>query len=107
MNVLLGKGSGKVLKSTAEDQVFVTFFDHGAPGLIAFPSSGIFQSALHRQQLQDTLSQMQQAKMFKQLVFYLEACESGSMFENFNVSGVYAVTAANAKESSWGTYCGE
>merc|ERR1712232_545379 len=49
---------------------------------------------------------MQQAKMFKQLVFYLESCESGSMFQNFNVSGVYAVTAANAKESSWGTYCG-
>jgi len=41
------------------------------------------------------------------MVLYIEACESGSMFngilpDNINV---YAVTAANASESSWGTYC--
>jgi len=40
-------------------------------------------------------------------VFYLEACESGSMFENLNVPGVYAVSAANSSESSWGTFCGD
>merc|ERR1719161_1647724 len=28
------------------------------------------------------------------------------MFQGLNVPGVYAVTAANAHESSWGTYCG-
>jgi len=27
------------------------------------------------------------------------------MFEGLNISGIYAVTAANAQESSWGTYC--
>lgn len=45
--------------------------------------------------------------MFKQLTFYMEACESGSMFNNKlkdNIN-VYAVTAANPDESSWGTYC--
>jgi len=41
------------------------------------------------------------------MVFYLEACESGSMFEGIlnEKVNVYAVTAANAHESSWGTYC--
>merc|ERR1712072_1587483 len=39
------------------------------------------------------------------LVFYLEACESGSMFEGMNIPGVYGLTAANGHESSWGTYC--
>merc|ERR1712193_337900 len=27
------------------------------------------------------------------------------MFEGLNIPGVYAVTAANGHESSWGTYC--
>jgi hypothetical protein len=40
-------------------------------------------------------------------VFYLEACESGSIFEGLlpNDIGIYATTASNAEESSWGTYC--
>jgi legumain len=44
---------------------------------------------------------------YKSLAFYLEACESGSIFEGLlpgNIS-VYATTASNAEESSWGTYC--
>ena len=50
---------------------------------------------------------MYDTKMYKEMVLYIEACESGSMFENTlkdNIN-VYAVTAANGKESSWGTYC--
>ena len=46
-------------------------------------------------------------EMYKEMVIYIEACESGSMFENTlkdNIN-VYAVTAANGKESSWGCYC--
>lgn len=41
------------------------------------------------------------------MVLYIEACESGSMFDKIlsqNIN-VYAVTAANPYESSWGTYC--
>jgi len=50
---------------------------------------------------------MHETKMYDKLVFYLETCESGSMFaghlkDNINI---YAVTAANPTESSWGTYC--
>lgn len=46
--------------------------------------------------------------MYKQLVFYMEACESGSMFEGHipNNIDIYVTTAANAHESSWGAYCG-
>ena len=44
--------------------------------------------------------------MYKSLVFYLESCESGSMFEDLKVDiGIYGVSAANPTESSWGTYC--
>eukprot|EP00913_Durusdinium_trenchii_P002233 g2063.t1 len=51
---------------------------------------------------------MQSQKMFNQLVFYMEACESGSMFPDLKDDGkILAVTASNGKESSWGTYCGD
>lgn len=45
--------------------------------------------------------------MYKKMTIYIEACESGSMFENILESNlnIYAVTAANAHESSWGNYC--
>jgi legumain len=45
--------------------------------------------------------------MFNKLVFYLEACEAGSVFDKqlpANIE-VYAVTASGTDESSWGTYC--
>lgn len=43
---------------------------------------------------------------FAKLVFYLETCESGSMFQKLpNNTKIYALSAANPSESSWGTYC--
>lgn len=45
--------------------------------------------------------------MFGELVFYLEACESGSMFPNLDASeNIYAFTASNATQSSYAAYCG-
>lgn len=99
--VLTGTASGRKLESTEEDNVFIFFVDHGAPGLICFPSAD-----MHKVELQNALQQMSDAKMFKKLVFYLETCESGSMFEDMSIPNVYAVSAANPTESSWGTYCG-
>lgn len=89
------------MKSTADDHVFLNFIDHGAPGLIAFPDT-----ELHKEKLQDTFKAMRSDGKFGKLVFYLETCYSGSMFEDMNVSGVYAVSAANPRESSYGTFCG-
>jgi len=44
--------------------------------------------------------------MYNQLIFYIEACESGSMFPYLESNiGVAAMTASNATESSWATYC--
>lgn len=41
------------------------------------------------------------------MVLYVEACESGSMFEGLLPKDldIYVTTAANSYESSWGTYC--
>lgn len=50
---------------------------------------------------------MHEKKMYKQLVVYVEACESGSMFAGDllpkNLS-IYATTAANGHESSYACF---
>jgi legumain len=104
VKVLTGDTSapGPVLKSTSSDNVFINFVDHGGTGIIAFPSQTMSSSML-----MNALKKMHSGNMYKKLVFYMEACESGSMFEGLLPTNmnIYATTASNAKESSWGTYC--
>ncbi|TKS87096.1 Legumain [Collichthys lucidus] len=96
-------GSGKVLKSGPNDHVFVYFTDHGAPGILAFPNDD-----LNVQDLQDTIKYMHDNKKYKKMVFYIEACESGSMMTDLPADiDVYATTAANAHESSYACYYDE
>lgn len=93
---------GKVLESTEEDHVFVAFFDHGSPGLLSFPSGPYLTSSA----LLDAFSTMRSKKMYRQLTIYVEACESGSMFESLPTNwSIYATTAANPDEPSYATYC--
>ena len=45
--------------------------------------------------------------MYKDIVFYMEACESGSMFAKLEADqDILAVTASNATTPSYATYCG-
>ncbi|XP_069493837.1 legumain isoform X2 [Ambystoma mexicanum] len=100
---LKGKGSGKVLKSGPNDNVFVYFTDHGAPGILAFPSDDLIEDDLN-----STIYYMYQQKKYKEMVFYIEACESGSMMNHLadNIN-VFATTAANPHESSYACYYDE
>ena len=66
MNVMKGDassmaniGTGKVLKSDENSKVFVFFTDHGAPGLVAFPTQ-----MLYADQLNKTLEHMYTNKMY-------------------------------------------
>lgn len=96
-------GSGKVLKSGPNDHVFVYFTDHGAPGILAFPNDD-----LSVKDLQDTIKYMHENKKYKKMVFYIEACESGSMMNHLPTDiDVYATTAANSHESSYACYYDE
>jgi len=49
---------------------------------------------------------MKSSNKYHEILFYLEACESGSMFNNLlgADSRVFAATAANPTESSWACY---
>ncbi|CAM8952815.1 unnamed protein product [Rhodiola kirilowii] len=107
--VLLGNktaikgGSGKVVDSGPDDHIFVYYTDHGGPGVLGMPTNPY----LYANDLIDVLKKKHASGTYKSLVFYLEACESGSIFEGLLPEGlnIYATTAANAEESSWGTYC--
>jgi len=111
INVLLGKkdemkgvGSGKVLESGPDDNVFIYFTDHGATGLVAFPTG-----VLYAKDLNTTITQMHDQKKYNEMVIYIEACESGSMLEGLlpNTFNIYATTASNAEESSYACYYDE
>uniref|UniRef100_A0A6N2LPH3 Uncharacterized protein n=1 Tax=Salix viminalis TaxID=40686 RepID=A0A6N2LPH3_SALVM len=109
--VLLGNksaltgGSGKVIDSGPNDNIFIYYADHGAPGLVGMPVG----KDLYAKDLIEVLKKQQEASSYKSMVFYLEACESGTMFEGLLPSNwsIYAVTAANGEESSYGVYCPE
>jgi len=108
MSVLLGDkaamkgiGSGKVLESGPNDNVFIFYSDHGAVGLVAFPTG-----VLYAKDLNQTITTMHAQNKYKQLVLYIESCESGSMVEDILLPNIniYSTTASNAKESSYACY---
>ena len=95
-----GASTGRVIAAGPEDRIFVFYSDHGAPGILGMPS-GDFLYADH---LHKTIKHRAKHSGFKEMVLYIEACESGSIFEGLLEDDleVYATTAANGKESSWG-----
>jgi len=109
INVLLGNkaamngtGSGKVLESGPNDNVFIFYSDHGAVDLVAFPTGDF----LYAKDLNATITKMHDQQKYKEMVVYIEACESGSMLEDYlskNIN-VYGTTASNAEESSYACY---
>lgn len=106
--MLLGDTSapGPVLGSNSDSKVFVNFADHGGAGLICTPQSRS-KNWIYADELDSTFQQMKDTGMFGELVFYLEACESGSMFPNLDsTENIFAVSASNATQSSYAAYCG-
>ena len=99
-----GRGSGKVVESGPEDHVFVYFADHGASGLVAFPSAYLDAVTLSR-----NLLDMATKRRFAKMLFYLESCESGSMFEGLLTAhtNILAVTASNSTSPSFAAYYDE
>jgi legumain len=100
----LAAAGKKVVKSGPKDHVFIFFADHGATDLIAFPTEYLYGEDLNK-----ALENMYKNKRYAKLVFYLEACESGSMFNTLlpkNIN-IYATTASNPTESSYACYYDE
>ncbi len=96
-------GSGEVLLSSPSSNVFFSFFDHGGAGLVAMPVGPY----LYADDLLAAFARMGSSpRLFRRLVVYMEACESGSMFVDLPTdTNIFAVSAAAVDEPSYGTYC--
>lgn len=62
---------------------------------------------MYANDLNEVLKKKHASGTYKSLVFYVEACESGSIFDGLLSEGlnIYATTASSPYEDSWGTYC--
>ena len=51
---------------------------------------------------------MKKNGMFKELVFYVEACDSGSMFPKIKEKdNIFVMTSTSSNKDSWAVYCDE
>ncbi|KAK2948319.1 putative Vacuolar-processing enzyme beta-isozyme [Blattamonas nauphoetae] len=98
------KAGGKVLETTENDNIFIHYNDHDTSGLLLFPTGG----CAYAKDLNAVLDYMTAHKRYKRILFYIEACYSGTMFDKIlkNNTNIYAVTAANTQESSYAVFCG-
>lgn len=98
---LTGIENPKVFETTEEDTIFIYFIDHGNEGLVC-----IGNSYMRETEFIDTFKKMYEKKMYKEFVFYMEACHSGSMFrkidENWNI---YALTSSDPYHNAWMSNC--
>ncbi|XP_058206956.1 vacuolar-processing enzyme [Rhododendron vialii] len=96
-------GSGKVVDSKPNDRIFLYYSDHGGPGVLGMPNMPF----LYAKDFIEVLKKKHASGSYKEMVLYIEACESGSVFEGLMPTdlNIYVTTASNAEESSWGTYC--
>ncbi|QDZ21110.1 legumain peptidase [Chloropicon primus] len=105
-----GGCNGKVLNTTESSKVFLAFFDHGGTHMIGFPPEWKYGPMRYvtAKDLMVALEYMSESKMYDEMVLYIEACESGSMFNGLlpqNMS-IWATTAADPFHSSYATACG-
>ncbi|XP_063938555.1 vacuolar-processing enzyme [Daucus carota subsp. sativus] len=95
-------GSGKVVDSGPNDRIFIFYTDHGGSGIL-----GMIDGFLYAKDLIDVLKLKHSTGTYKEMVIYVEACESGSIFQGLlpDDMNIYVQTASNATEDSWATYC--
>jgi len=100
IRVLLGDNrKGRALESTDEDDIFIYYNDHGAPGLLCVPSNN--GPELYADQLSKTFETMKDKKKFRNAFFVIEACYSGSVGYNITTPGVFVTVAAGPQQSSY------
>ena len=98
---LTGLENPKVFHTTEEDTILIYYSDHGYEGGV-----GCGGSTIKAEEIQETLKTLHDNKKYDKLAFFLEACESGSVFDTLPDNlNIYAFTSANRTEDAWCEYC--
>ncbi|KAL8253702.1 hypothetical protein R6Q59_031923 [Mikania micrantha] len=100
---LVKGGSGKVVDSKPDDRIFLYYTDHGGAGLLGMPEKPYVVA----NDFIEVLKKKHAMGTYKEMVIYLEACESGSIFEGMLPKdlNIYAITSAKPEEPSYIIYC--
>ena len=98
---LTGLENPKVFHTTEDDTLFIYYSDHGYQGGV-----GCGSGRITTEQMQDALKYLHENKKYSKMAFFLEACESGSVFDTLPTNlNIYAFTSANQTEPAWCDYC--
>lgn len=87
----------KVIESGPDDHILIYFVGHGAPHVLLFPNNPLFARDLN-----EVLRRLRHNLKFKSLLFIVESCFSGSMFEDYLKpnSSIMAITSTNSTSLS-------
>ena len=96
-DIISGK---KGLQSTADDDVFIYYDNHGGPGILGVPD-GVFGGYIKQAKLAKAFKQLEDKKMYKRLFFMIGACYSLSMTPNIKNKNMVVITSANDHESAY------
>ncbi|KAK2161722.1 hypothetical protein NP493_1562g00030 [Ridgeia piscesae] len=82
----------------SNDNIFVYYTNHGGPAILGFPTG----PSLTAVSLNNAILQMYNNNKYRRMVFYVDSCNSGSMFRIFLPSNlsVYATTSTAPTEES-------
>ncbi|KAK8843291.1 hypothetical protein M9Y10_025146 [Tritrichomonas musculus] len=86
------------LPTSSDDYVFIYYDDHGGYGTLGTPD--MFDEILV-DKLAESFDKAAESKLYKQCLFMIEACYSGSIGENITAPNLAIITAANDKEESF------
>ena len=89
VKALTGLENPKVFHTTEDDTLFIYYSDHGYEGGV-----GCGNDRISTKQMQDALKDLHENKRYGKMAFFLEACESGSVFDTLPSNlNIYAFTS--------------
>lgn len=87
----------KTFPTTSEDNILIYYVNHGGPNLLGTPNGDLISA----HNMLYAFQEAQKKNLFKQLLFVIEACYSGSIGKVINLPNITLLTAANNIESSY------
>lgn len=91
----------KVLAAGPEDTVFTYFIDHGGDDIIV-----VGDYYVHSKDLMNAFQTAYEKKIYGKWVWFMEACHSGSMFQNLPDNwNIFVMSSADAHHDAWMTNC--
>ena len=97
-----GKENPKVLAATPDDTVFTYFIDHGSDELVCIGDGYVYAKDMIA-----AFKTAHEKKLYGKWVWFMEACHSGSMFENKLPADwdIYIMTSSDAHHNAYMSNC--